>query len=224
MSEELGKIEKHTVDEFKGGRKLFFVPMVISGKELQLEILVKIDHYWDEVDSQLSGLEAKLGEIKHIYQELIPEDGEPGINLIKDLDIGSYNLVHNRFEKGAKFEALEDKELLAELMDWSRCISSGLQSQRAFTKIYELYDEANTRRNETITKKLNDSLKPDESGILIMAEGHQIKFSPDIKLFYIAPPSLDGIKRWMRDYDAKIKEENARASQTQNPAATNNQL
>jgi hypothetical protein len=218
MPEELGKIEKPAAAEFEGGRKLFFVPMVVSAKDLPLEYLVKVDNYWDEVESHLSSLESKLGPANHVYQELVPQGGEEGIKLIQELNLGSYNVVRSRMDKGATFLAVENNDILSELMDWSRCLSVGLQSQKVFSRIYEFYNEANKLRNQDITAKLNETLKENETGILIMAEGHSIQFPADIKVFYVAPPSLDGIRRWMRDYEAKLKEQEAK-----NPMACGDQ-
>ncbi len=206
MPEELGKIEKPAVDEFKKGRKLFFVPMILAAKDFPLEFLVKVDHYWDEVESQISGLESKLGQVSHIYHELVADEGEEGLKLLKDLSLGSLEVVRCRLEKGSKLESLEDKDILTELTDWSRCLSCGLQNQKVFSRIYSFYVAANNKRNEYIAKKLNDTLKENETGILIMAEGHSVQFPADINVFYVAPPSLDSIKRWLRDNEAKIKE------------------
>ena len=210
MAEELGKIEKPSVEEFKGGRKLFFVPLILSGKDLPLEFVVKVDNFWDEAESHISNLESKLGPVNRIYHELIPESGEEGLKLVKELNVGSYNLVKNRVEKGASLEATEDNEILTELMDWSRCLSLGLQNKNVFSKIYNFYTEANNKRNESITKKLNESLKENETGLLIMAEGHHIQFPADIKVFYVSPPALDEIKRWLRDYEMKAREAQAK--------------
>jgi hypothetical protein len=206
MSEELGRIEKPPVEEFKSGRKLYFVPLVLSPKELPLEVLVKIDHYWDEVASHLSNLETKLGTVAGIYHELIPEGGEEGLKVLKELNLGSYNIVQSHLANGAKLEGTEDNTILTELMDWSRCLSLGLQNHEVITRIYEFYTEANKKRNEFITKKLNETLKEETSGILIMAEGHHVQFPPDTKVFYVSPPILDDIKRWMRDNEPKIRE------------------
>lgn len=212
MPEELGKIEKPAVEEFKKGRKLFFVPMILADKDLPLEFLVKVDHYWDEAESQVSSLESKLGKVSHIYHELVAGEAEEGLKLLKDLNLGSFEIVRSRVEKGVKLESIEDKDILTELTDWSRCLSSGLQNQKVFSKIYTFYGEANKKRNEYVAKKLNETLKEDEIGILIMAEGHSIQFPEDINVFYVAPPSLDSIKRWLRDYEAKLREKPPEAS------------
>jgi hypothetical protein len=206
MSEELGKIEKPPVEDFKGGRKLFFVPMVLATRELPQEYMDKCAHYWEQVDLQISGLEIKLGNLTRIYHELVPESGEKGVQHLADLNLSSLKLIQNRIERGAVLEATEDSEILAELMDWSRCISLGLQSQKVFSKIYESYNEVHSRRNEFISHKIQETLKENETAMLIMAEGHHVQFPSDIKIFYIAPPSLDEIKRWLRDYETKARE------------------
>lgn len=209
MAEELGKIEKPAAEGFKSARKLYFVPLIISARDLPLEIAVKIDRYWDEVAEHLNNLESKLGKIQRIYHELVPQGGAEGIKLLGELKFGSQNLVQGFVDKGAALEAAEDNEELAELMDWSRCLSLNLQSQNVFAKVVQYYDEANKKRNAGIAHRLDQSLQPNEGGILIMAEGHQIQFPADVQLFYVAPPSLDEVKRWLRDSEQKAAKEAA---------------
>jgi hypothetical protein len=206
MSEGLGKIEKPLVEDYKGGRRLFFIPLVLTTPDIPQEFLDKTARYWDQVESQISGLELKLGNVNRIYHELIPETGEKAVQQLDQLKIGSLPIVKSRVERGASFEALEDNDILTELMDWSRCLSLGLQSQKVFGKIYDFYTEVNNRRTTSIIKKIDETLKENEISIVVMAEGSKIQFPQDMKVFYIAPPALDDIKRWLRDYQAKEKE------------------
>jgi hypothetical protein len=207
MSQELGKIEKPSAEEFKKGRKLYFVPLVYCEKEPPAEYLEKFNNYWDQVENQVSSLELKLGRIDRIYHELISAGGEDGAKVIKELNDRSYQIVENRLGKGTQLEATEEAGLLTEFMDWSRCLVVGLQNQQVFTTVYEYYTEANKKRNEHIAKKIDETLKEDEVGILFMREGHQIQFPPDVKVFYVVPPTLDEIKRWLRDQGAKTPKE-----------------
>jgi hypothetical protein len=218
MPEELGRIEKPTVEGLKPGRKLFFVPLILPGQEMPSEFKVIYNRYWDQVDAQINSLESKLGPAKHIFHELIPESGEEGLKTLEEMKINSLLIVKNRIEKGAAFEAIEDKELLSELMDWSRCLSLGLQSQKAFSQIYKFYNEAIKTRDEALSKKVNELLKDDESAVLIMAEGHHVKIPDDVSTFYIAPPALDELKRWMRDN--KAKQEETPSEETENTTET----
>jgi len=203
MSEELGKIEKPPAEEFKRGRKLYFVPLIYGGRESTAEYVEKLNKYWSQVEKQMTDLELKLGSPNRIYHELIPVSGEDGAKVIKDLNDRSYQVVKNRLEKGAQLEATEDGELLTEFMDWSRCLAVGLQNQRVFTTVYESYAKVSKKRNEHIARHINETLKVDEIGALFMRQGHRIQFPPDIDVFYVAPPALDEINRWLRDREAK---------------------
>jgi hypothetical protein len=206
MAEELGKIEKPPVADFKQGRKLYFVPLIVSTGETSSEFEEKSERYWEQVESQISSLELKLGNVNRIFHELVPESGEKAVQQLKDLKINSLRIVQSRMEKGALFEITEDNDILSELMDWSRCLSLGLQSQKVFSKIFESYNEVLARRSEFISHKIDETLKENETAILIMGEGHKVKFAQDIKLFYIAPPALDELKRWLRDYEGRTKD------------------
>jgi len=203
MSEELGKIEKPPVDNFKAGRKLFFVPLIFSDPKLPLDISLKYSSYWDQVESQITNLEEKLGPVKYMFHELVQDTGAEALKSLEHIHAGSLPLLSGRMQKGATFEALEDEDLLTELMDWSRCLSMGLQNQRVYSLVYQSYVHVNEKRNESIAKKIDTALKGNEACIVIMGEGHHVKFPEDIQVFYIAPPALDEIKRWAREQQAK---------------------
>lgn len=213
MSEELGRIEKPEVEKYKQGRKLYFIPLIYSTSESPAEYIQKFNKYWNEVENQLGELESKLGQIKHIYHELIAASGEDGIKSIKALNEKSSGVTENRLSKGALLEAIEDMDMLTEFMDWSRCLAIGLQNHKVITRVYEAYTEVSKKRNEQIAKNIDQTLKPDEAGILFMRESHHIQFPPDIQIFYIAPPALDEIKRWLRDQAAKTPQEEVPSSE-----------
>jgi hypothetical protein len=207
MSEELGKIEKPPVAEFREGRKLYFVPLVYRSDKSPEDYLEKFNRYWNEVENQLSALELKLGKLDRIYHELMPAGGEDGIKAIKELNEKSQEIIKNRLDKKAQLEATEESELLTELLDWGRCLAVGLQNQNVFTRIYESYTEVSRKRNEYIARRIDETLKANEIGVLFMREGHQIQFPQDIQVIYVAPPALDEIGRWLRDQEAKQEED-----------------
>jgi hypothetical protein len=89
-----------------------------------------------------------------------------------------------------------------------------LQSQKVYSTIYNFYTEASQKRSEFISKKINETIKDSESAILFMGEGHHLKFAPDIQVFYVAPPALDELKRWIRDFEAKQKAEHPEGPHT----------
>lgn len=207
MSQELGKIEKPSVEEYRAARKLFFVPLLFTPREIQGELFEKVFRYWDQVEVQLTSLELKLGIAKKVYHELVPVGGEEGGKIIEELNSTSYGIIKARLDKGAELEALEDADLLTESMDWTRCLAVGLQNAKVFDKVYQSYIEAQKKRNEHIAKMIDDTLKESEVGILLMREGHQVQFPADIEVFYVSPPGLDEIKRWLRTKEVEAEKE-----------------
>ncbi|OGO00504.1 MAG: hypothetical protein A2Y58_00330 [Chloroflexi bacterium RBG_13_51_52] len=207
MAEELGKIEKMPVEDFKKGRKFFFVPFVYFGEGLTDEYKKKVNQYWEQVEKQITELSLKLGEVNVIYHELIAASGEDGVASLKELNKQGYKVVKTCLEKNARLEALENADLLTEFMDWSRCLVIGLQNPRVISKVYECYSEVTKKRNESIAQKINETLKENEIAIVLMRENHQVQFPSDIQVFYISPPALDEIKRWLREQEHKAGEE-----------------
>ena len=203
MAEELGKIEKPAAADYKKGRELYFVPLIYGAKESPAEYVGKFDKYWKQVEEQINDLELKLGLASRIYHELIPSAGEEGLKTLKDLNEKSRQAVRSRVEKGSQLEATEDAELLTEFMDWSRCLTTGLQNPKVFNTVYEAYTEVGKKRNEFISRHIDETLKTDEIGVLFMKERHQVQFPAKIEIFYVAPPALDEINRWLRDREAQ---------------------
>ena len=204
MAEELGKIEKPAAAEYRSGKKILFVPLIFSTQELPVEYSEKCSRYWTQVDAQITNLEASLGPVTKIFHELVADEGEKGLKALEQLKINSYGLVSGRIQKGAVLKTTEDNDVLTELMDWSRCLSLGLQNQKVFSTIYASYTEANKKRYEAISQIIAASLTDNEACIVIMGENHRVQFPSDARVFYVAPPALDEVQRWLRDYESKI--------------------
>jgi len=205
MTEQLGKIEKPSAEEYRTGRKLLFVPLIFTHREPPGDFAELVKQYWEQVETQVSKLETTLNKVHKVYHELIPVGGKEGLKAIKELNSGSYQIANARLKKKAKLQPIEDSEVLVEFMDWSKCLVIGLQSSKVFTQVYEAYTEAQKKRNVHIAKQIDETLKGNETGILLMREGHQVQFPADIQVFYVSPPSLDEIKRWLRDREAKAR-------------------
>ena len=193
---KLSKIEKPLASDFVGGRKLFFVPLVLTPIKLEPDFQKLVNKYWRQVQQHIAKLEGKLAKVSKVYHELVTSGGKECAQLIEQMSTGSHQLVKKLMARGAEVPAIEEGDLLSEFMDWNRCLAIGLQSQQAFTKVYQSYLEVQKKRNEQIAKRIDETLKSDEIGLLLMREGHQVQFPADIEVFYIAPPSLDAISRW----------------------------
>jgi hypothetical protein len=199
MPEQLGKIERLEVERFKQGKKLYLVPLVYSGEQAPDEYKEKCSRYWQQVTEQLTNLASKIGMVNRVYHESIFQSGEDGMKAAERLNPSSYQIAKNQCDNGAIFEAVEEKEMLEEVTDWQRCLMLGFISDNVESKVSEFYVEAAKKRNEFIAKKINETLKDDEAGLLFIREGHAVQFPSDIEVFSIFPPALDEIHRWYRD-------------------------
>jgi len=199
MAEQLGKIEKLEVEHFRQGKKLYLVPLIYSGDEAPDEYKEKCSRYWQQVAEQLNNLSSKIGQVNRVYHESIFQSGEDGMKAMERLNPSSHKIAKSHSENGAILETIEEKELFEQVMDWQRCLMLGFVSEKVASKVSEFYVEAAKKRNELMAKKISDTLKDDEAGLLFIREGHSMQFPIDIEVFSVFPPALDEIHRWLRD-------------------------
>src|SRR4030066_389732 len=102
MSEELGRIEKPSVEAYRTGKKLFFVPLIFAPLEPQADLLEKVNRYWDQVEAHVANLETKLGSVSRVYHELVPIGGEDGAKAVELLSKLSHKTDNPRLEKEAE--------------------------------------------------------------------------------------------------------------------------
>jgi hypothetical protein len=199
MPEQLGKIERLEVEHFKQGKKLYLVPLVYSSEEAPDEYKEKCSRYWQQVTEQLTNLASKIGRVNRVYHESIFQSGEDGMKAMERLNPSSYQIAKTQCDNGAIFETIEERELFEEVMDWRRCLMLGFMSDKVASKVSEFYVEAAGKRNGFITKKISETLKDDEAGLLFIGEEHSVQFPSDVEVFSIFPPVLDEMHRWLRD-------------------------
>jgi hypothetical protein len=204
QKKSIGKIEKPTVESFrKGKRRLYLVPLVYPGsglkKESQKEYGKKIEEYWEEVKNRIRDLEAKLGKINRIYHEMVCQGDREGAEVLKKLSQESYSIVQASLNRGSLLQATEDKELVRQSMDWARCLATNPQNGQVLAKLTEFYIQTMKRRDEYVGKKIDESLKSGEIGILFIREGMKVNFPSDIEIFRISPPALDDIHKFLED-------------------------
>lgn len=216
MAEELGKIQKPAVSDYTGSRKLFFVPFLYSGDELPDEYQEKIKKYWKQVGESIADLSSRLGTVSHVFHELIATAGHEGSNMVKNMNPLCYNALKHWLKDDGVMKAVEDRDILTEFMDWNRCLYVGLENPRVTEQVYKFYTEAAKKRNAIIAQIIDETLKEGEIGILVFRENHQVQFPSDIEVFYIAPPALDEVKRWIRDFEASGAKENTGEKKSEN--------
>jgi hypothetical protein len=199
VAETLGKIEKPEAASFKEGRKLIFVPLVfLPPAETDEELTHLVARYWHEAGQQVESLSVRLENLKHVFHELAP-GGEDGLRVIDDLHAGSLEIAKKALAEGATLEAIEDPLVLAEFLDWNRCLSVHLDSPKVFNQVYQNYLDADKKRNEALARKLDNALGANELGLAFLREGHHVQFPGDLEVFYVSPPALDAVRRYLSD-------------------------
>lgn len=202
---ELGKVERPEAESFRGARKLYLVPLVYAIEEAPAEYAALCARFWEGSRASIESLEARAGKVTRIYHEFVSSSGEEGLKMVQRVSKESHDLVKRRVEQGSTLDAFEDEELLAEFLDWQRCISVGFMSHVVASKVTEFYLDAQKRRVEHLAKRIADALGEGEAGLLFISEGHKVQFPSSIEVFYVSPPALDEIHRWLREQQEKHK-------------------
>ena len=112
-----------------------------------------------------------------------------------------------KFLMGARFETVEDRELVEETMDWERHLILGFLSDKVAGMVSQLFADASKKRWEHIAQRIEHTLKDEEVAMLIIREGHMVQFPQDVEVFIVSPPSLNELHRWLRERQEKAERE-----------------
>ena len=212
MAEQLGRIERPSLEAYRGKRKLLLVPVLALPPDDAEDGIAIVGKYWEQVRTQVTSLELRLGWVKHVYHETLPEGGDEGLKILEASgEQGSYALTQTRCQAGAVLEAAEDAETLMETMDLRRCLMLPFASSRVAAQLQQWMADAVRRRNEHFTQRIDETLGEDEVGLLLVGERHQLQFPTDIEVFYVAPPALDEYRRWVDAWLARQRAAQAEA-------------
>jgi hypothetical protein len=209
VSSELGRFEKPEAEQYKGQRKLYLVPLLFGPEQPTPGFDELYERYWSGVLEHLLKLENSMGPIARVYHEAVGLPGTEGLDLAERLNAKSASVARSKVNSGAAFEAVEDQDLVVESMDWQRCLMVGLESRKVSGHVWAAYNDAIGKRSELMQKRIDETLKPEEAGLLFVSEEHRLQFSADLRVFYVSPPALDAIHRWIRDNRPRRTEQGA---------------
>ena len=199
MPTRLSQMPKPEAEQYKEERKLFLVPNFFLSPDTPQDGLDLLESYWSEIRDHVENLERSLGKVSHVYHEVVYSDGDDGMRTLQEMNPKGSSFIHAMCQSDAKLEATEDRALLEESSDWRRCLSAGLVSEKVLSMAMEGYQQATDGRYEHIARRIDDTLKAGESSVLFIGEDHGVQFPDDVKVFYVAPRSLDALKRWITD-------------------------
>ncbi|MEE8045730.1 MAG: hypothetical protein V3T49_02705 [Dehalococcoidia bacterium] len=144
-AEELGSVGKTPAGNILTSRKVYLVTMVQPSPGAPDGFEEKYNAYWAAVEKHLSQLESKAGIVMRIFAEGVIGRGDDAMLMVQS-NPGAHSLVRQRISAGAVFEEFEDTELFGQVIDWGRCLQSGLINRTVVDHIQEKYTEAADKR------------------------------------------------------------------------------
>ncbi|MCE2456245.1 MAG: hypothetical protein J4G14_00315 [Dehalococcoidia bacterium] len=196
----LSQIPRPSASSYEGKKNLFLVPNYVAAPGLPQEALELIEKYWSEVRDSIGNLERTLGSVSKVYHEMVCAEGDEGLQHLEVLNPTACTLVRAMCQSTATMRQLEDGELVAEHSDWQRVLTMGPASQKVLQTSLEGYQETLVARYKRIADRITEDLAVGDCAVLFIREDHQVQFPTEVQVFYVAPPSLDALKRWLDNY------------------------
>lgn len=196
---ELGKIQRLSVEDFKGKRRLFCIPNLFVPQEEDEKLVNLVEKYWNEALSHVEKLE-KLGYVTKIFVETIFIEGQSAVDVIKETNPYLYPLIEKKTSQGAIVIGIEDPEIFGEFIDWGNCLRV-VKTASVMQRVFEFFNKVNQRRIGYIKDKIISSLQEGESAILILTDNERVKLDlpQDIEVFLVVPSAYDDIMKYLRD-------------------------
>lgn len=197
MTQPLSQFEKPSAEGYAGTRKIFLVPNYVFPPAVPEEGAKHLERYWSEVRDAIGNLERSLGAVSHVYHEMLYAEGDEASSMLESLNPQGSTFIQAMCSGSARLEVTEDREVVEEHFDWQRVLSIGPMSRKVSTMAIEGFQTTLQQRFEKIGEKIGETLQDGESAALFIREDHRVQFPSDIQVFYVAPPALDALKRWM---------------------------
>ena len=196
---ELGKISKPSVERFNNKKRLIYVPIFFIPPQLtEIKENNPFNEYWTEIADNINKLELSLGKIDIIFHEMNTKSNKEGLNIIESLNPNGIDFIKILHNSGSQISDFENEELITELMDWQRALSSGIISTKAREIISKEYTETNSERNKNLINKISEELKIGSNAILFMREDHGLQFDSDTEVFYVSSNTINKVHSWLK--------------------------
>ena len=215
MSEELGKITKPSAENSALKRKIYLVQNIQNYFPENKDFKALLEEYWSSISDQLDKLEKTAGLISYIHIEGMWQEFDDASKAISESNPDCINMVKERVKSGSKYKAIEDEVIYKTLIDWTRIAQLGFISEDVKKIVEENYSSVATKREESISTKINE-LKESEAALFIISSGGH-KYAEDIEMFNIIPPALDKMNRWIQENQESL------AAQEQEQKVSNNE-
>ena len=214
-AEELGNIGKSSAGDILTSRKVYMVTLVQPSPGAPDGFEERYNAYWKAVEQQVSQLEAKAGIVMRVFAEGVIGRGDDAMLMVQQSNPGAVQLIRQRVSAGAVFEEFEDADLFGQVIDWGRCLQSGLINRTVADTIQAHYTEAADKRITHLQNRLAEGILESEAALLLGGDPN-INLPEGVERFVVSPPELDELERWVQQTNEAIRqqmaEEQARAA------------
>lgn len=199
MTTPLSQMPKPEAGQYAAKRKLFLVPIFLFPPDVPDDAAQLLERYWSQVRDHIQNLERSLGSVRYIFHETIYAGDEEGMRMVEAMNPFGCSFIQALSAAGASLQATEDRAIVEEHSDWQRCLSIGLMSEKVMNLAMEGIQDTIQQRFDQIGERISESIRENEAAVLFISEGHRVQFPPDIQVFFVAPPALDALRRWLDD-------------------------
>ena len=107
-----------------------------------------------------------------------------------------------------------NKEILGQLIDWSRCLQVGLINQKVVEEVHKNYTSITEKRTNFIQSQLEKNITESDS-ILLIVGNTAMNIPENVEKFIISPPELDELERWVNETNEAIRKQMEQQQQQQ---------
>jgi hypothetical protein len=165
----------------------------LLGKQSLIHKDQMVDRIWTAIEQAIDALDLQFEKVR-LYQDGLPVCGRE-LEIIADLAAsGSRNhcLVMQLIRKGAMLMGTESAELLLEEYRLIKRTVSGRQSATGAETFRDRHAGADIllkKRDQFIAQRINDTLGPDETGIIFLGMLHDLEGRLDQDITVVCPIS-----------------------------------
>ena len=192
-------------------RTLILIPKMFSEKELKKRGVVvpndledKSGEFWSYVEERLRVLSTR---IKRVYVESACGGEVDELANIKGTDEKLHRIIGWLVDQGAEIMATEDKLLILETESWS-----SLAHEHPGGAEDEMLEESLRDRCTFVSKRISETLKEGETGVLFVDILRELSFDSGIRVIRMMPfDPRDYLKAWLISSRLQWKRETEQA-------------
>jgi hypothetical protein len=185
-------------------RMLFLVPRMYTEQEFKSLVPVLPDdfgpralEFWNYVEDKL---QAFVGKIQRIYRDEICQGGEEALARLFSMHHENFQIVRKLVENGAVFEATEDSMLVAESTSWAEAMNRNPLDMVSL----EMYQDTVRERDNYFSKRIDETLRDEETGLLFLKPGRTISLNGGVKIIKVCRfEPEDYLRSWQVQLQSK---------------------